>query len=194
MSGGPLNLSKRQSFDRSEMEMPPLLPIRQLKHYFQVDQHRRETLGSTGSGCEGETSSTETSPNAKDVSDVFAEGVKIYNRNGTLVLKKSESESETEMKFVGEQKISCMKNSGGKRVTGFEGLLSISEAIKLQKQQEGDIKSLKRASEVFQPRPPEVSESSYCPHLSTATLPPLTLTDHTNDQVKNVKSKIRLYL
>jgi hypothetical protein len=191
------------------MEMPPLLPIRQLKHYFQSGQQRREMLGSTGSGCEGETSSTETSPNPKDVlsdqADVFAEGVQVF-RNGSLLvgnheLKKPEVESvdsENEAKLVGEPKISFRNNLRDKRVTGFEGLMTISEAIKLQKQQDEESKVLKRSSEVFQPcfRPPEVSESSYCPHLATAKLPPLTLTDYANDQVIifNIKRPVQIIL
>jgi len=210
ISGGPLNLSKRQSFERTEteMEMPPLLPIRQLKHYFQSGQQRREMLGSTGSGCEGETSSTETSPNPKDVlsdqADVFAEGVQVF-RNGSLLvgnheLRRPEVESvdsENEAKLVGEPKISFRNNLRDKRVTGFEGLMTISEAIKLQKQQDEESKVLKR-SEVFQPyfRTPEVSESSYCPHLATAKLPPLTLTDYANDQVIifNIKRPVQIIL
>jgi hypothetical protein len=83
-------------------------------------------------------------------------------------------------------------------VTGFEGLMTISEAIKLQKQQDEESKVLKRSSEVFQPyfRTPEVSESSYCPHLATAKLPPLTLTDYANDQVIifNIKRPVQIIL
>ena len=57
----------------------------------------------------------------------------------------------------------------------------------LQQQQQQQQQHQQSKGEVQKPfldlRKPEVSESNFCPHLSAATLPALSLTEHSNDQV-----------
>ena len=74
---------------------------------------------------------------------------------------------------------------------GIDGLMSLSEAIKLQQQKQHE-DGLRRASEAFHQRP-RVVEASLCPHLAAASLPALSLTDHANDQVLVTNKSLTLH-
>ena len=176
---GPLNLSKRPALEVSrtsaEVEMPPLLPIRSPGGHFLVEQHRREKLGSAGS-VGGDSSSTETSPNTKEsfseTGDVFTSGVTLYELE-PAEMGRTDFGSGNKLVEIPKQ-----------RSTGFDELVSISESIRKRQQQEEQ-----QQQQHFRPllivpgrrRNPE--DLNLCPHLSVATMPPISIAENADDQV-----------
>lgn len=178
---GPLNLSKRPALEvartSNEVEMPPLLPIRSPWHAV-VEQHRREKLGSTGS-IGGDSLSTEPSPNTKESfseqADVFTSGVTLYEIDSAEMGRQDFSS--------GNKPPETPKN----RSSGFDELVSISESIRKRQLQEEQ-----QQQQHFRPllivpgkrRNPE--DLNLCPHLSVATMPPISIAENADDQVTNV--------
>ena len=185
---GPLNLSKRPALDiprasTTEVDMPPLVPIRRLVHFANAELlQRRDVLGSAGSG--GDISSTETTPSGKDFlsdqSDVFTERMTGY--------------SSTENEFPGQNVAETFRaksvTTKEARIPGLEDLTNISEDIRLRRLSE-DVSPLRAT---FNPatfqilptrkRSSDVAVFNYCPHLATATMPPISLDENVTDQVR----------
>ncbi len=114
--------------------------------------------------------------------NVFSNGVKIYGtKNGIMTeVGNVRNENSSDNIFVNFDNADSTTNIfQAKR--GIDGLLSLSEAIKVQQQRQHE-DGLRMASEAFHQRP-RIVEASICPHLAAASLPALSLTDHANDQV-----------